>query len=1196
MPGNLVAAATVCATANSGTLTLSGYVSSILKWQSSADGGTTWTDLANTANTYTYNNLAANTAYRAYVQNAVCPALYSNVVTITTVQPVTTASAGPVQNLCNVASTTMAANTPTSGTGKWSQVAGPSNASFTNPADPHTTVNTLIAGTYQFTWTISNGTCADSKDSVQITVYPPTLAGTLSGPATVCSTANNNTLNLAGNNGHIQHWEFSIDNGSSWTVIADTTHSYTYNNLKTTTLFRVLVQSGTCATAYSNIVLVTVLQPVTPSNAGASQVLCNSTAATLNGNIPSSGTGTWVQAGGPTTVSFANAQLPGTTVNGLIPGTYQFTWVVSNGACPSSTSTTSVTINPATFAGTLVSDNTVCIDANTGKLALSGFTGSIIRWEASIDSGANWTVIADTAATRVYNNLTTNTRYRVLVQSGVCTSLYSNSVTITVNPSSVPGKLSANARVCATGNMDTLHLGSHTGIINRWEFSTDNGGSWTAINNTTGTYVYKNLTSTTLYRVLVQSGICSAAYSATVMITVDPPTVAGTLAGNASVCSGSNNGRIILSGRTGSVLHWEISVDSGATWNIVTSTADTAIYNNLTTTTKYRALVQNGACATQYSNIVTIAVSQPVTVAKAGISQVLCSANTYTLLAGNASTSGSGKWSFVSGPSAVSFADISSPNTTVRGLQIGAYRLAWTISNNVCPNSADTIAIKVDTIQAGFKLSSIYDCGKTTYQFTDTTRSNFGIQSWKWTLNNSKDTIYKKDHSVVFTTEGLNDATLTVQSNSGCINTTEAKFQVIVYQFPKADINTVADVCRNQLFQASPVVDSKDSIAYRLWNLGNGLRSKDSVVTVQYMTDGNYTLKLTVATVNHCFDSVLKQIAVHPIPILTINHAPTICKGDSILLQAAGATGYIWTDQYSNIVCNGCNAPKVKPGNNSQYKVIGYSEYGCSQVKTTDVRVIQPLKMIAAKGDTLCAGESKRLFATGAASYTWYPEKGLNNVNLASPVASPLETTIYHVIGKDDFSCFTDTARVKVVVGHPTPIKIGKDTVIVAGSTYQLKVHAAREDIRKHRWSGHPGLSCVTCPNPQIRVSDDVSITCTAINAFGCPSTDTLHIKTFCPTTQLFVPNAFTPDGDGINDVLMIQGTGIKLIKSFRIFSRWGELVFERTNFQPGDAANAWDGKVRGKLATPDVFVYICEVICEKGIPSFFKGNITILK
>ncbi|NKQ99611.1 hypothetical protein GUJ74_24700, partial len=136
--GTLAAPATVCATANTGTLNLSGYTGAINKWQSSTDNGTTWTDIASTAASFTYNNLNATTLFRTQVQNAVCAPLFSSPVTITVLQPVSTASAGPDQQLCNTSAAAMAATTPTSGNGSWAQLTGPNTASFVNNTDPHT--------------------------------------------------------------------------------------------------------------------------------------------------------------------------------------------------------------------------------------------------------------------------------------------------------------------------------------------------------------------------------------------------------------------------------------------------------------------------------------------------------------------------------------------------------------------------------------------------------------------------------------------------------------------------------------------------------------------------------------------------------------------------------------------------------------------------------------------------------------------------------------------------------------------------------------------------------------------------------------------------------------------------------------------------------------------------------------------------
>jgi gliding motility-associated-like protein len=107
---------------------------------------------------------------------------------------------------------------------------------------------------------------------------------------------------------------------------------------------------------------------------------------------------------------------------------------------------------------------------------------------------------------------------------------------------------------------------------------------------------------------------------------------------------------------------------------------------------------------------------------------------------------------------------------------------------------------------------------------------------------------------------------------------------------------------------------------------------------------------------------------------------------------------------------------------------------------------------------------------------------------------------------------------------------------------------------------------------------------------------DTIAIKVICEKAQIFIPNAFTPDGDGINDILMIRAPGVVSIKYFRIFNRWGELVFEKNNFPANDPSYGWDGRIKGVIGPPDVYVYTADVICENGISFIYKGNVSILK
>ncbi|SJZ58242.1 PKD domain-containing protein, partial [Sediminibacterium ginsengisoli] len=1108
VPGTLSSNNTVCATSNNGTINLSGYTGTIVRWESSTDNGNTWNTIANTTAAHTYNNLNTTTQFRAFVKSGVCAEAASNIVTITVDQPV--------------------------------------------------------------------------------------IPGTLTGDNTICAGTNSGSISLSASSGNVSHWEYSTNNGSSWNIIANTGLSLTYQNLSTTTLYRALIVNGTCASVYTNIVMINVAQPVTTANAGPAQVICGSSSVMLAANQPASGTGTWISLLGPSAVSFNNNTLANATVSGLIPGQYQLAWIVSNGVCPSSISSTVITIDAATVGGTVAGSTTVCEGAS-GSVSLSGYTGNVTAWQTSTDLGQTWNTISNNTSVFTYTNITTTTQFRAIVQNGSCNIAYSGIAAITVNSKPDAGTLAAGNTVCVTGNQGKLQLSGYNGIISHWESSTDNGNSWSAIQHTVSEYQFNNLTNTTQYRVQVQNGVCAPAYSNPVTIATDAATVSGTLKGDAAVCAGKNNGNITLSGNTGAVMHWEVSENNGATWRVLNLQSNVYAYSDLSVTSVFRALVQNGVCAAAYSNPVTITVSQVPTQANAGADQLFCNGTQTAQLIANIPADGNGRWSMISGPANAFIVNRNLSATTVNGLRAGTYQFAWTISNGSCVASVDTVKITVDTIRAGFKLTSIFDCGKTTFNFADTTQTVSRIASWKWSLTPG-DTVTTKNHNVSFTQPGDHSVSLTTTSINGCSNTIKADFKVDIYEFPKVDINMIGDACKDQLLQLTPSVNSKDSIAYMLWKLGNGVNANDMVVNAQYTSEGSYTVRLIVSTINNCFDSAYKSINIHPTPSITISKDQQICKGDTVRLTASGAVNYIWMDQNNNVVCNGCSETSIKPALSGQYKVVGYNQFGCSEVKTTSVRVIQPFRMNAIQGDTICVGQSRRLSATGASNYKWYPETGLSNTTIATPVAQPLETTTYKVIGKDNYNCFTDTAEVKIVVGRPTPFSLGKDTIVTAGNNYQLKILSGAKDIVKWRWSGSPAITCPTCPEPQIRVSEDACITCTAINIYGCASTDTVCIKTFCPATELFVPNAFSPDGDGINDLLIVQGKGIKMIRSFRIFNRWGQVVFEKSNFLPGDAASAWDGKIMGRPANADVFVYVCEVICEKGLPSIFKGNVTILK
>jgi gliding motility-associated-like protein len=275
--------------------------------------------------------------------------------------------------------------------------------------------------------------------------------------------------------------------------------------------------------------------------------------------------------------------------------------------------------------------------------------------------------------------------------------------------------------------------------------------------------------------------------------------------------------------------------------------------------------------------------------------------------------------------------------------------------------------------------------------------------------------------------------------------------------------------------------------------------------------------------------------------------------------------------------------------------VRGATTFGCENFDTVILTVTKPFQMLITPNDTLCIGESTVLAASGAKSYIWSPPAGLNRTDIAAPTARPNTTTQYRVVGYDGHNCFTDTNFVMITVGPRPTLNIGPDLTLSTGSVVHLNPVTQNGPIINWAWTPSAGLSCTTCPAPTLTVKDNSYYVLSVTNNYGCITNDTIFIFVFCKSAQVFIPNAFTPDGDGLNDILMVRGKGI-FVKTFRIFSRWGELVFEKTNFDPNDLKYGWDGKVRGVPATPDVFVYTADVICDNGIIYTYKGNTTLLK
>jgi len=379
------------------------------------------------------------------------------------------------------------------------------------------------------------------------------------------------------------------------------------------------------------------------------------------------------------------------------------------------------------------------------------------------------------------------------------------------------------------------------------------------------------------------------------------------------------------------------------------------------------------------------------------------------------------------------------------------------------------------------------------------------------------------------------------------------------------------------------------------WDFADGDVSSQVSPVHSFLSARTYTVKLVATAVGGCMDSTTRSVTVHGNPTVTANNDLSLCRDKSIQLQAAGAQLYEWTPA-QGLSCDDCPNPVATPLTNTTYIVKGINNFGCPGFDTLDVTVYQPIQITASPDAVICAKQSIDLSASGADSYIWSPSQGLSSTTIADPVATPAVTTRYRVVGFDGHNCFTDTAYVSITVNPLPTLQLGPDLTLPTGTIHPFTPVTTKGPIVLWQWTPGTNLSCTDCPDPSATVKTDITYHALIENIYGCTAIDSVNIRTFCEGSQVFIPNAFSPDGDGVNDILMVRAKGVEVVRSLRIFTRWGELVFEKNNFPPNSPAYGWDGRIRGVTAPAEVYVYTAEVTCDNLQTYTYKGNITILK
>ncbi len=587
----------------------------------------------------------------------------------------TAADAGTDQDICLFSPLTLSGNTPVTGTGLWTQTAGPISVNILNPTSPTTSVIGALSGTYTFEWTISNGSCPSSIDAVDVIINDiPDQA--LAGPdQSLCNT--NNTF-LNGNNPTVGTGTWSQISGPNSATIVDPLDRQTQvtNLIAGTYEFEWEVANGACTSAdYMLVVRHSDILVTGPSDAS----ICNGGTQTLTVSA-SGGTGGYTYQW----ESSADGNIPWNTIAGATSSSYttpalaadRYYRCLVTASCGSTYSSTAhVTVVPDPAITVQPAPVTICSGTTTElTVTATGGTPSLnYQWESSPNGTNGWVNVGSNSLSYTTASLTQTTYYRVTVTAtgSGCNSITSNVVAVSV-PRITTQPVSSI--ICTGGSVNALTITADAGsatLAYQWQSATALAGPYANVTGGSGanttSYITDVLTATTYFRcvVTVTSPVCAdlISNSATITVVADPAITVQPV--GTTICNGGNNTlSVTATGGTPILLYqWQYStVGATGPWTNA-GTVSTQATGALSATRWYRVNISAAGtgCDPIVSDVVEIAVVSDPTINIPPVGATICSGGTHSMsvtATGNVppgtlnyqwqiSTTGTGGWSTV---------------------------------------------------------------------------------------------------------------------------------------------------------------------------------------------------------------------------------------------------------------------------------------------------------------------------------------------------------------------------------------------------------------------------------------------------------------------------------------------------------------------------------------------------------------------
>ena len=961
--------------------------------------------------------------------------------------------------------------------GTWTVTKIPGGETYSNTTSTYT-ISNLNPGTYTFT--VSNGLCTSSSSAaVTITALPVQTApaiGTIVQPTCTVATGSVTLNNLPSGN-----WTLTSNSGS---IISGSGNSTTIAGLVPGTYFYTVknISSDCVSIASSNVVIAN--QPFTPSTPNMISPQFFVTGAKVGDLATPSGNIKWYLV--PNGGAVLNP------LTSLVSGNYYASETL--GSCESSRFQTLITVDAPTNGGIVnaVGASTIC-SGSSASLKLTGYVGSVIKWQSSVDN-STWIDILSTSSIDTYStpNLTSSLYYRAVVQSGVSSIEYSLPAFITVNAPSNAGTLSPlSSAICKNTTGGTITLNGNNGIVIKWQKSTDGGSVWTDITGTANTtsYLVPVLTMSTLFRAVVQNGVCAqVATTSPATITVKDTPVIPILT-NQLACIGETKSFGTTPQNSAYDYVWT-SNRRTLTNNLLSTISilfDQAYQEDITLTISPKD--NTNTCVVSGTFSVS---TNPLPVASVAANATICEGDTIAIGA-NSVTGSTYSWS-----SSPAGPVLSGANPTVSPGVSTTYTLVETVTNTGCTKSRPVIiTVQQDPTSAITTGPSVICETETNVLIEATITNDYDAIVWEVVPANAGDLNIINNSRVEFTptAAGILAGTATVRhtlTNKCGVVQTPVNFPITIQKQAIANAGLAVSTCDTNGIQLNGA-GSINATTYAWTKPANvtGTLTPANSATPTYTPSAadvaNYTspLQFTLRTSSGSacvIDQATVNVTLIKKPVISAGPAnTTICEGSDYIVVGASkdtnTASFIWKTSGDGQFTNGTTiAPTYTPG--VQDKINGTvtitleatGNFPCTTVTSQTVISITKKPVVNYSDQVVCGDVNTPISITGsiqnAGNIEWFTTNGLGsfddtaipNPHYTPHVSDMNSTIIFRLRVYNSNGCNTSQYVEKFIEYRINPkpsVSAGLDATICEGQTYTLNSASSSNAVIS--WSAASG-------------------------------------------------------------------------------------------------------------------------------------------